>query len=385
MKFELAFLAVFTLAASLFAAPVQVTVIQEVPVDIMMDGKSMGATKLQAGQSLELVSKDSDFAILSMGGKSTVKVPVAACQFPLASVTPVMAAPVTSSPEVKTGTNAAAAIPASGPPQSQFALNPGASSSAGEAKDTEKVNPNWKLVWSDEFEGDSIDMAKWQFEVNGDGGGNNELQYYTDRKKNAQIRDGKLVITAIKEDYTGADGKKKPYTSARLKTKGKGDWKYGRMEARIKLVKGKGMWPAFWMMPTDAVYGGWARSGEIDIMELVGHEANTVYGTLHYGDGWPKNVHTGDKTVLKSGDFDDDFHVFAVEWEEGVIRWYLDGVRYQTQTKWNSVSGPYPAPFDQKFFIILNLAVGGAWPGKPADSTRFPQSMEVDYVRVYQP
>jgi beta-glucanase (GH16 family) len=244
-------------------------------------------------------------------------------------------------------------------------------------------DPNWKLVWSDEFNGDAIDPSKWSFEVNGKGGGNGELQYYTDRPHNAQVEDGKLVITADKEDYSGPDGSRH-YTSARLVTKGHADWKYGRIEARIKMPKGQGMWPAFWMMPAGDVYGSWARSGEIDIVEVLGNAANTAYGTIHYGDRWPKNVHTGDKFVLPAGDFSDDFHVFAVEWKKDAIRWLIDGKVYETQTKWNTVAAPFPAPFDQNFFIVLNLAVGGAWPGPPSPATRFPQRMEIDYVRVYQ-
>ncbi|MEI8342333.1 MAG: glycoside hydrolase family 16 protein, partial [Verrucomicrobiota bacterium] len=240
-----------------------------------------------------------------------------------------------------------------------------------------------KLIWSDEFNSSSLDTTKWGFEVNGKGGGNGEKQYYTNRQQNAKITDGKLVITARKENFQGPDGKRE-YTSARLVTKGKADWKYGRFEARLKFPKGKGYWPAFWLMPTGSVYGGWARSGEIDIAEVIGDKPNILYGTLHYGDKWPKNTHTGDKIILPSGDFSDDFHVIAIEWEEGEIRWYLDGKLYQTQTQWHSAGGPFPAPFNQKFFIILNVAVGGAWPGPPAPDTVFPQAMEVDYVRVYE-
>jgi beta-glucanase (GH16 family) len=138
------------------------------------------------------------------------------------------------------------------------------------------------------------------------------------------------------------------------------------------------------MLPEKEAYGGWASSGEIDIMEMVGHEPNTVHGTLHYGARWPKNVHTGASFVLKQGIFADDFHVFAIEWEKGQIRWYIDGVLYQTQTKWNSEGGAYPAPFDQPFHLVLNVAVGGGWPGPPNDKTVFPQRMLVDYVRVFQ-
>jgi beta-glucanase (GH16 family) len=261
-----------------------------------------------------------------------------------------------------------------------IALEPG--SSAG-APVSDGPPCKWKLVWSDEFSGGDIDRSKWTFEVNGRGGGNGELEYYTDRLHNARVEDGKLIITADKEEYSGADGARR-YTSARLITKGHADWKYGRIEARIKMPKGQGLWPAFWMMPADNVYGGWARSGEIDIVEVIGSTPNTAYGTLHYGDSWPHNVHTGGKFVLPSGDFSDDFHVFAIEWEKGVIRWLIDGKVYQTQTQWSTVAASFPAPFDQNFFIVLNVAVGGAWPGPPSDATQFPQTMEVDYVRVYQ-
>ena len=267
------------------------------------------------------------------------------------------------------------------PPASQFSLNPGTASSQTARDGSKTVHKDWKLVWSDEFNGSAIDASKWVFEVNGDGGGNGELQFYTDRASNAHLAGGNLVITAIKEKYEN-----KNYTSARMTTKGKFSFKYGRAEARIKFPKGKGMWPAFWMMPEASVYGGWARSGEIDIAEVIGDKPTTIFGTLHYGDKWPKNTHTGDKVTLSSGDVSSDFHVIALEWEEGEIRWYLDGQLYQTQTHWHTAgSDKFPAPFDQNFFIIFNLAVGGAWPGPPSPETPFPQSMEVDYVRVYQP
>ncbi|MGH6644664.1 MAG: glycoside hydrolase family 16 protein, partial [Bradyrhizobium sp.] len=239
------------------------------------------------------------------------------------------------------------------------------------------------VVWADEFNGTSVDRTKWDFQIDGNGGGNGEMQYYTDRPENIKVAGGNLVITGVKEKnkYKG-----KEYTSGKLMSKGKGDWLYGRFEARIKIpIGGKGTWPAFWMMPTDAKYGGWARSGEIDIMENVGHQPGTLYGTLHYHDGWPKNKHTGGKLELPGGRLGDAFHVYAVEWEPGVMRWYFDGKLYVTQTKWDTVGHPFPAPFDQRFFYILNFAIGGAWPGKPAPDTKFPQQMLVDYVRVYQP
>jgi beta-glucanase (GH16 family) len=235
--------------------------------------------------------------------------------------------------------------------------------------DTIPPVPGWTLVWNDEFNGPDIDAAKWEWEVNGDGGGNNELQYYTGFPENSFIEDGKLVIKAIKENYLG-----KHYTSARMRTKNKGDWRYGRFEARMKLPYGKGMWPAFWMLPTDWVYGGWPQSGEIDIMELVGDVPNKVYGTIHWGD--PDHRQSGGSYVLPSGTFAGDFHTFIVEWDSVGFRWYVDGLQYfSTSRGW---------PFDQRFHILLNLAVGGNWPGNPDEFTYFPQLMYVDYVRVYR-
>jgi len=242
---------------------------------------------------------------------------------------------------------------------------------------------NWRLVWSDEFNGAGADQNKWEFQL-GDGTaygipgwGNNELQWY--RQENAVTENGFLIITAKKESFAGY-----AYTSTRMRTRNKGDWKYGRLEMRAKLPFGKGLWPAFWMLPTDNVYGGWAASGEIDIMELVGHEAHKTYGTLHYGGQWPNNTSSGTFYTLPAGKFSDDFHVFALEWKAGEMRWYVDNLHYQTQTSWWSAGGPFPAPFDQRFHILLNVAVGGNWPGSPDASTIFPQRMEVDYVRVYQ-
>ena len=261
---------------------------------------------------------------------------------------------------------------------------PSTGTSTGRNSGGAVVDGKWKLIWSDEFDGTVLDKTKWEFEVNGKGGGNGELQYYTDRPANLHLENGHMIISANKEAYQGPDGKK-GYTSARITSKGKGDWKYGRFEARIKMPKGKGMWPAFWMMPTDATYGTWPLSGEIDIAEVIGDKPNIVHGTLHYGHKWPKNVHTGDKYTLPSGDFSDDFHVFAVEWKEGEIKWLIDGTVYQTQVTWSTDAAPFPAPFNQRFYFIFNVAVGGQWPGPPNASTVFPQTMEVDYVRAYQP
>ncbi len=236
------------------------------------------------------------------------------------------------------------------------------------------------VVWGDEFTGTSLDLNKWTPQI-GDGcdiglcgWGNNELQYY--KAENATVSNGTLKITAKKERV-----KSKQYTSARLRTINKGDWTYGRFEARIKLPYGQGFWPAFWMLPTDEVYGGWPQSGEIDIMELVGHEPNRVHGTIHYGDPYPNNQFQGNSFTLNSGIFNDDFHTFAIEWAPGIIRWYVDDYLYSTKTA--ADLSPFNWPFDQRFHFLLNLAVGGNWPGSPDATSVFPQTMEVDYVRVY--
>ena len=236
----------------------------------------------------------------------------------------------------------------------------------------------WELVWRDEFEGNEIDDTKWSFEVNGKGGGNNELQYYTDFPANAYIENDMLVIEAREEKYIG-----RKYTSARMRTLAKGDWTYARVEVRAKMPTGQGLWPAIWMLPTEWSYGGWPSSGEIDIMELLGHEPDTVHGTIHYG-GLGNHQYTGRAYKLTEGDFTSEFHTFAIEWEEGVMRWYVDDDLYQTQSAWNTKNKEFPAPFDQRFHLILNVAVGGNWPGSPDETTTFPQQMVVDYVRVYQ-
>lgn len=240
----------------------------------------------------------------------------------------------------------------------------------------------WELVWSDEFDGPEIDSSKWTHEVNAWGGGNNELQYYTARPENSFIQEGTLRIRAIKETFTGPEGTR-GYTSARMVTAGKGEWRYGRIEARARMPLGQGLWPAIWMLPTDWVYGGWAASGEIDIMEYRGNEPNRVHGTLHYGGPWPANTYSGD--VYEGPDFSQDYHVFTVEWDEMEFRWYVDGVHYLTQTNWFSTAADYPAPFDQRFHIILNVAVGGNFlPDPPPNADYFPQEMSVDWVRVYR-
>ena len=241
----------------------------------------------------------------------------------------------------------------------------------------------WELIWADEFDGTEVDQAKWTFQL-GDGcpdlcgWGNNELEWY--QAENATVADGFLTITA-KEEQAGG----KNYTSARMRTINQGDWTYGRFEVRAKMPIGKGLWPAIWMLPTDpSIYGTWAASGEIDIMEYVGDKPAEVLGTIHYGAPWPGNQFSSNTFTLQQGTFNDDFHVFAVEWEQGKIRWYVDEVLYATQTSWSSTGGSFPAPFDVDFHLILNVAVGGNLPGDPDASTTFPQAMVVDYVRVFR-
>jgi beta-glucanase (GH16 family) len=231
-----------------------------------------------------------------------------------------------------------------------------------------QTRPGWNLVWSDEFNGPSINTAKWNYQT-GPANVNSELEYYSNSATNAFIKDSCLVLRAIKENVGG-----RSYTSAKLQTVGKGDWLYGRFEVRAKLNNGQGMWPAIWMMPTDNAYGGWPSSGEMDIMELLGNQPNKVYGTIH----WNANGHqqSGSSFTLKSGTFADTFHVFAYEWEAGKMRWYIDDSLY--------FSAAHGQPFDKRFYLILNVAVGGSWPGNPNASTPFPNDMVVDYARVYQ-
>ena len=244
------------------------------------------------------------------------------------------------------------------------------------------------LVWSDEFDGTSLDTSNWNYDI-GDGcpglcgWGNNELQYY--RSQNVSVSGGNLIIESREESYGG-----RSFTSGKIHTRDKHDFLYGRIEMRAKIPGGGGMWPAFWMMPQDAVYGGWAASGEIDIMEAV-NDPNWTSGTLHFGGSWPNNTSSGGTYNPGGVNFSDDFHIYAVEWEQDQIRWYVDGVLFSTKyyTQWYSDSdpgNPY-APFDQSFYIILNSAVGGNYPGctdPGCIDADLPQQFVVDYVRVYQ-
>lgn len=240
-----------------------------------------------------------------------------------------------------------------------------------------------QLVWEDDFNGESLDYSKWEIEVNAFGGGNQELQIYTDRSENVRVEGGCLVLEA-RRDNAAVSGTSREYSSGRVRTKHRGDWKYGRIEVRVKLPQGQGVWPAIWMLPTEDQYGGWAASGEIDIMEMRGQKPNTVLGTLHHGGSWPNNIHTGNEFTLEQGTFAEDFHTFAVSWRANEIEWLIDGKSVQKQTQWESSGGEYPAPFNQEFHLLLNLAVGGGFLGPPDATTEFPVQMLVDSVKVFQ-
>lgn len=242
------------------------------------------------------------------------------------------------------------------------------------------------LVWSDEFSGangSAPDPKYWTYDIGGRGWGNQELETYTDRKTNAFVQDGNLVIQALKEKHTGPDGITRDYTSARLKTQGLIDWTDGRFEARMKLPAGQGMWPAFWMLGSNIGQVGWPTCGEIDIIENIGKEPSTVHGTIH-GPGTSGEYSVGAPYSLPGGAvFASDFHVFAVEWDAKAIRFYVDNNLYQTATSADLPAGSTWS-FNQPFFLLLNLAVGGSWPGNPDATTVFPQQMLVDYVRVHK-
>lgn len=276
---------------------------------------------------------------------------------------------------------------------------------------------NWSLVWSDEFDGDAIDRSKWDFDIDCWGGGNNERQCYTDSARNAAVENGFLVITARRETTKGpafppylalqqtdpAAKASKAFSSARMVTRGKAAWKYGKIEVRAALPQGQGTWPAIWMLPEDNVYGGWARSGEIDILEAVnlgvdcpadkgcepGGES-TILGTLHFGGGWPDNK-LASTEIAYPAVLDGGYHTFGVEWGEGLFVWTVDGKPFATKRAgdWFTTESSDPnAPFDQRFHLILNLAIGGGLAEGRArggvDESGFPKQMRVDWVRVWQ-
>lgn len=239
---------------------------------------------------------------------------------------------------------------------------------------------NWELVWSDEFDYTGLpDPQKWNFDTAGNslGWGNNELQWYTEDKENVFVENGILTVTAIKKQISD-----KQYTSARLTTKGKGDWKYGRVEVRAKFPQGKGPWSAIWMLPTEDYYGAWPKSGEIDIAGYVGFDLDSVYTSVHT-EKYNQLADTCVGAAAKCGTLPSEFHVYSIEWEKDEIRSYMDGQLYFTF--YNDNEGQYAWPFDQKFHLLLNLAIGGDWGAREGvDDMLFPHRMEIDYVRVYK-
>ncbi|UOR06059.1 glycoside hydrolase family 16 protein [Hymenobacter aerilatus] len=257
--------------------------------------------------------------------------------------------------------------------------DPTSTASNAEAKDYGQYT---ELIWSDEFNGSgAIDGTKWTAETGGSGWGNNELQYYTTSTENAYMVGGNLIIEAKKQSMEGRN-----YTSARLITKGKRSFQFGRIDVRAKLPKGQGIWPAIWMLGSDIDQNNWPACGEIDIMELRGQEPNKILSTMHYGSSTATHQYKGSETTLANGSFADDFHIFSVVRSKDKIRSYVDGREFYAFT--TSDTAPYAYPFNNPFFVILNVAVGGNFLGNPSttviDTTPFPQQMMVDYVRFYQ-
>ncbi|HBP44304.1 MAG TPA: glycoside hydrolase [Flavobacteriales bacterium] len=231
------------------------------------------------------------------------------------------------------------------------------------------------LVWSDEFDESEINLNNWTYDLGAHGWGNQELQLYTSNSQNSYVHDGNLMIVAKNEGNY--------YTSARMKSIDLQEFQYGRIDVRALLPKGQGIWPAIWMLGANFPTAGWPACGEIDIMELIGSSPNYVHGTVHYGDDYTQHQFTGQGTSISFGQtFSDEFHVFSIDWNEQGITWYLDDVEFFSIDQ--TVSGNQNYPFDNPFFFILNIAVGGEWPGYPDETTEFPQYMAVDYVRVFQ-
>lgn len=247
-------------------------------------------------------------------------------------------------------------------------LNSCKKSLAGAAGSTTRRALTYQLVWSDEFNGTALDTTNWAYDLGGGGWGNNELEYY--QKANATVSGGNLIITA-KKQRVGSNA----YTSARIKTQGKHAWTYGRIEARIKLPVVQGLWPAFWMLGSNITTVNWPQCGETDIMEHINTDS-LIYGTIHwYNNG---NASYGSNTASSPS----GWHVYDVTWDTAAITWHIDGVQFCQANIANNINNT--GAFHNPFFVILNLAVGGNWPGNTIDNTKLPASMYVDYVRVYQ-
>lgn len=243
---------------------------------------------------------------------------------------------------------------------------------------TPNTYPGYALAWSDEFEGNSISNTNWTFESgNNNGWGNNELENYTNRTQNAFVSQGNLIIEAREESYQGYN-----YTSARMITKGKKVFTFGRVDIRARVPKGRGVWPALWMLGSNIDAVNWPACGEIDIMELLGQEPNKMYGTLHWGANTAAHESKGANYILGAGSFDEQFHVYSMVWKEDSIKLYVDDVEFFEADKTDFATSDYP--FNKDFFFLFNIAVGGNWPGSPDATTVFPQRMVVDYIRVFQ-
>ena len=282
--------------------------------------------------------------------------------------------------------NVGFAIPGTGKPFARLATS-------GEYR---VISPskNWVMVWADEFEGDDLDFTKWEKEENNYGGGNNERQAYRTDSKYCFVRDGLLNMAVNRDPHTTSDGKTQPYSSARIRTRKRGDWKYGRFEIRAKMPKGQGIWPAVWMLPTESKYGGWASGGEIDIIESRGSAVHETTGALHFGGSWPRNTYLSHSYPFPNKDAAEAFHNYALEWSADKITWYIDGKLCKTRTKdewFSDAARDNPlAPFDQPFHMIVNVAVDGRFFDKtdqradllPPD--KLPQILLIDYIRVYQ-
>jgi beta-glucanase (GH16 family) len=238
----------------------------------------------------------------------------------------------------------------------------------------------WTLVWFDEFNGASVDTNHWMFETgNHNGWGNHELEYYTSKSENIYVRDGLLHIVARKEFAHGF-----AYTSARVKSEGLFSKKYGRFEFRVRAPHGQGFWPAFWLMPEHPAYGRWPNCGEFDVMENKGNNPGIVQGTIHYAGADGRHLQSTGFYTFPRYNGATNFHTYVLQWTTNTIQWLVDGNLYETQTNWSTAAAPYPAPFDQPFYIIINLAVGGDYGGNPDSTTGFPDELQVDYVRVYE-
>ncbi|MBO4877734.1 MAG: glycoside hydrolase family 16 protein [Ruminococcus sp.] len=263
----------------------------------------------------------------------------------------------------------------------------------------ETPKEGYTLIWSDEFDGTALNMDNWSFELGNwktddkgnyvtNGWGNNEQEFYTD--SNSTVNNGVLTIAARKENYTDPVQGSYEYTSARLSSQYKFSTCGGRIEVRARCDSGKSLWPAIWMLPEDSVYGGWAASGEIDIMEGWGSTPEKICGTIHFGDVWPGNTYLTNDYIFPAGDSTGNWHTYSVEWDSNEMRWYVDDTLYSTQSEWYSVNRAYPAPFDQNFYILLNLAVGGHFDGidgiyaEPATFADGEKHFDIDYVRVYR-